>query len=373
MMEEEKIDPREVKRYNRIKLALSVTSMLLGVGFLAAVLFFGFSAELAVRVSRITEHPFLAFLLFAFVLGSIETVIAFPLSFYGGFVVEHRFGLSNQSFGRWFWEEVKGLLVGLAIMTPLMMAFYLCLRRFPVSWWIPAGLVYFLFAVLLAQLGPLLIFPLFYTFFPVESDALKVRLRRLSENAGLIISDIYSFNLSKNTKKANAAFAGLGRTRRILLADTRLVEFSEDEIGSVIGHELGHYRCRHLWKGIVLGFIVILGGLGLSNLFYSMSMKPFGGVRGDELATLPLLALFLAGFGVAITPLQNAVSRHFERQGDGFAARETGYPEAFVSALGKLEKMNKADRRPHPVVEFFFYSHPALGKRIARIRSMEGV
>ena len=368
----DRIDPEEVKRYHHIKITFSVVSLAMGIGYLFFILFSGFSQGAAAWAMGVSDRPAPAFLLFVFVLGGIEGVITLPLTFYGGFVVEHRFGLSAQSFGRWCWEQSKGVLVGFVLLTPLLLLFYAFLRMSPEFWWVPVGFVYFLFTVLLAEIGPVLIFPLFYKFSPVEDGALRQGLIRMSERVGLKITGIFKFNLSKNTKKANAAFTGLGRTRRVLLADTLMDAFSTEEIETVIGHELGHYRYGHLWKGLLAGFALSFGGLFLAHSLYRWTMGGFGGVRGDELSVLPLLALFLAGFGLATAPLQNALSRRFERQADRFAVAETGSAEAFISSLEKIGRLNKADPSPHPLVEFFFYSHPPLKKRIEAIRAVGG-
>ena len=363
-------DPEEVKRYHRIKITLSLVSLGLGIAFLFVVIFSGFSQKAAAWAESVTDQPIFAFLIFVLILGGIEGILTIPLTFYSGFVLEHRFGLSAQSFGRWCWEEAKGLLVGLVILTPLLLLFYFFLRMSPVYWWIPVGFIYFIATVLLAQLGPILIFPLFYSFSPVEDDELRNSLIRRSEQAGLKITNVFQFNLSKNTKKANAAFAGLGKTRRILLADTLLEEFEPKEVEAVIGHELGHYRYGHLWKGILIGFVISLGGLFIANTLYRWTMGAFGALRGDELAVLPLLTLILAGFGIVTTPLQNVVSRRFERQADRFTISESGRHDVFVSALEKFGRLNKSDPEPHPLVELFFYSHPPLKKRIGAIQSM---
>jgi len=363
-----KNNSREIKQYNRIKILLSVISLFIGAAFLLSVLFSGFSAVLEKWIQSITSHPYLEFLLFVFILGGIEMVITLPLGFYSGYVVEHKFGLSNQNFGRWCWEEMKEMLVALVLFTPLLVIFYFFLRQFPLFWWVFVGFIYFFFSVLLVKLGPVLLFPLFYKFSPIENESLKNRLKSISEKIGLTVSGIFSFNLSKNTKKANAAFAGLGKTRRILLADTLLENFSIEEIEAVVAHELGHYRYGHLWKGIFLSLVFTFGGLFSSNILFRLTMKNFGGVRGDELSALPLLILFLMAFALVVTPFQNAVSRHFEREADLFSVELTKNPEHFISALEKLEKLNKSDREPHPLVEFFFYSHPPIKKRIDNIR-----
>lgn len=361
----------EIKRYHRIKVTLSVASILIGFGFLWIILLTGFSARLETSVRAFTARPVFAMLSFCLILGSMELVVLFPLSLYGGFIVEHRFKLSNQSFGRWCWEELKGLLVGCVLFVPILMVFGFFLHRNPATWWIPVGGILFFFSVVLTKVGPVLLFPLFYRFNPVGDSSLVERLEERASRAGLRLTGIYSFNLSKNTRKANAAFAGLGNTRRILLSDTLLEKFTNDEIMSVIGHELGHYKHGHLWKGIVLGFFFTFGGLGIANLLYRGTMGAFGGVTGAELRALPLLIVYLFGYGLFTAPLQNALSRSFERQADRFVLEGNEDTEAFLSALRRLGRINKSDSDPHPLVEFFFYSHPPLKKRIAFIQSLQ--
>ena len=362
----------ETKKYNRQKIILGVASTILGIVFLTAVLVSGASAAVEDIVSAWTRAAIPAFILYTLILGGAGFLIELPLSFIGGYVLEHRYGLSQQSFGRWWLEMVKGLGVTLVIGLPLLIIFYLLLRRFPVLWWIPVGGVYFIFSVLLAQLAPVLLFPLFYRFTPLEDTGLVDQLQSISASEGLRVKGVYRFNLSKNTKKANAAFTGLGSTRRILLSDTLLDGFPPEEVVAVLAHELGHYRFGHLWKGLIAGFILSMGGLFLAGLGYRLTMGAFGGVRGDELAVLPLLALFLAAFGLVTAPLQNALSRHFERQADGYAVKKIGDVKNFIAALRRIGELNKADDWPHPLVEWYFYSHPALGRRIRRVLQLAG-
>jgi STE24 endopeptidase len=363
---------KETKQYNRFKIILRIVSALVGIGFLIILLVSGASVAVEETVNRWTRTPLIAFMLYVLVLGAAGTVIELPLSYTSGFLLEHRFGLSQQTFGRWCWEEVKGIIVGMVIGLPLVLVFYLLLRRYPVFWWIPVGAIYFLFSVLLARLAPVLLFPLFYRFTPVEDEELTSRLKRMSEREGLIIHGVFQFDLSRNTKKANAAFTGLGKSRRILLADNLLDGFPADEVESVLAHELGHYRFGHLWKGLLVGLVLSLCGLYAANLGYRSTMGAFGGIRGDELAVLPLLALFLMAFGLLTAPVQNGLSRRFERQADAYVLDRIDHPESFISALKRLGRLNKVDETPHPFVEFYFYSHPSLSRRIQAIRELTG-
>ena len=358
------------KRYENIKLALGLADFAVSFGFLAVSLLWGWNGLLAEAVRRVVQNAYLAFLAFAGVYGLALGILTFPFDFLSGFVVEHQFGLSNQTFRAWLWEKTKSNAVGLVIALPLALGFYALLRWSPNFWWAwLAGLI-FVFSVVLAQLAPVLIFPLFYKFEPLEDQTLAGRIKQLAQQVGLTVSAVFRFNLSKSTKKANAAFAGLGKTKRVLLADTLLDNFSPAEIESVVAHELGHYAHRHILKGLIVGFVLTFFGLFVAAWIYRAAVAKMGYASLDQLEALPLLAIVLTLYGLVTMPVQNAVSRHFERQADRFAVTLTGYKEEFISALEKLAEQNLANRRPHPVVEFLFYSHPSIEKRIELVRSL---
>jgi STE24 endopeptidase len=216
----------------------------------------------------------------------------------------------------------------------------------------------------LVRIAPVLIMPLFYRFTPLVDGTLKERILRLCESAGVRVEGIFSFNLSKNTRKANAAFTGIGRSRRIILGDTLVRNFSEEEIETVFAHELGHYRFGHIRAGIVTGTLSTFAGLYIASRLYEWSAAALHFPSMTDLAALPLLAIWLSLFGLLTSPLGNMISRHHERQADAYAVHTTGKRDAFVAALRKLSDMNLADPAPHPLVEFLFYSHPPIAKRI---------
>jgi STE24 endopeptidase len=189
----------------------------------------------------------------------------------------------------------------------------------------------------------------------------------LCRDAGVRVEGIFSFNLSKNTRKANAAFTGIGRSRRIILGDTLLDNFSEEEIETVFAHELGHYRFSHVRAGILAGTVSTFAGLFVASLMYETSAAAFGFSSPAAIGALPLLAIWLSLFGLFTAPIGNMLSRRHERQADAYAVRTTGKREAFASALRKLGAMNLADPAPHPFVVFMFYSHPPLAQRIRAI------
>ena len=206
--------------------------------------------------------------------------------------------------------------------------------------------------------------PLFYKVTPIDDEDLKSRINRLAKDAGIKVENVYKFNMSKNTKKANAAFTGIGKSKRILLGDTLLENYTKDEIETVIAHELGHYKKKHIIKNIIIGTAASFITLFLISYFYKISIYWFGFDKITIVAALPILSLWIMLIGLVQTPLTNILSRKYEYEADEYAASSTRKPAAFKSTLEKLTEQNLGDKDPHPFVEWFFYSHPSIKKRI---------
>ena len=355
------------KRYARIKLTLSLIGTTFGFVFILALLLSGATTAIERFVRLYLTNDYLALLGFAALLGVAQTLLTLPLQYYSGFYLEHKYGLSNQSFGAWVWEGTKSLLVSIPIVTPLLLAFLYCLKTFGATWWLPVGAGLFFVSVILARLGPVLIFPLFYKFELLPDGGLKSTILRRCAEVGMPVQGVFVFNMSKNTKKANAAFTGLGKSRRIILGDTLVANFRDDEIETVFAHELGHYKLKHLLIMLSIGTVNSFLGLYVTALLYSGSLSWFGFSSIDQIAVLPLLALWLGLFSFITTPLVNMVSRAHERAADRFAVQLTKNGEAFANSLRKLASINLADVSPHPTVEFLFHSHPSIEKRIRAI------
>jgi STE24 endopeptidase len=212
-----------------------------------------------------------------------------------------------------------------------------------------------------------LIFPIFYKVTPIEDEILKEKIKSLGQKAGIKVENVYKFNMSKNTKKANAAFTGLGKTKRIILGDTLLSNYSIEEIETVIAHELGHYKKKHIVKNILIGTASSFLTLFIIAFLYQKSLSWFGFESIKQVSALPLLALWSMLIGIIQTPLANILSRKFEFEADEYAVTETKNPFAFVRTLEKLTDQNLGDKEPHPFVEWFFYSHPSIKNRINAI------
>jgi STE24 endopeptidase len=354
----------QAKQYSRVKLTLSIIGTVLSFAVTLVIVSSGLSLRADIFVHSTTPSPYLALLLFAALLGVVNGIFSFPLSFYSTYVLEHRYKLSNQNFFQWLWERVKAFLVSIPIAVPLALLFYFFLREYQTLWWLPVATSMFIVSILLSKIAPIFIMPLFYRFTPLENEGLKERILAMCRNTRMNVTGIFTFNLSKTTKKANAGFTGIGTSKRIILGDTLMQHFSDDEIETVFAHELGHYVHGHIWKNIGVGTLSIYVGLFITSKLYYVSLGWFGFSTVDQLAALPLLVLWLGVYSVVTSPLSNVLSRKYEFEADRYALMKTGNVSAFVSTMRKLAALNLADSAPHPIVEFLFYSHPSIERRI---------
>jgi len=242
-------DSPESRRYNRIKRWLGVADFAIGLGLLIVLLATGWTGTLRDLAERgASQNYSFAVFLYVLMLMLISKVLGTPLEYYG-FRIEHRYNLSNQTLRSWLWDECKSFLIGLVMTTIVVELLYMLMRQTPQHWWVIAWVVFLGLFVLLAQLAPVVLFPIFYKFEPLENEELKRRLIVLSERAGTRIRGVYKWHLSEKSKKANAALTGLGATRRIILADTLLDNYSDDEIEAVLAHDFragGNHALRIL-------------------------------------------------------------------------------------------------------------------------------
>jgi STE24 endopeptidase len=358
------------KRYSNIKLAGGIIKGIVSFLLLLLFVWLGLSRSLYNLLLFITADEYFVFILFLFSAGFVSSVLFFPADYYLEFYLEHKYSLSNQTFVKWLWEDFKGFLVSALIGIPLMLLFFYTLNKYAGLWWLPFSVLLFIVSVLLARIAPVVILPLFYKVTPLENEVLKDRIVKLSSGAGMKVENVYTFNMSKNTKKANAAFTGLGATKRILLGDTLIENFTVDEIETVIAHELGHYKRKHIIKNIIIGTLSSFLTFFLIAKLYDFSLGWFGFAVRTEIAALPLLALWGMIIGIIQMPLSSFISRKFEYQADEYAVKSTGKKDDFISSLEKLTRQNLADEEPNPLVEWFFYSHPSINNRTRFIRTL---
>jgi STE24 endopeptidase len=359
-------DTPEARRYNRIKRWLGIADFVLGLVLLLVLLATGWNGTLRDVAYRASSQTYvLAVFFYVVMLMLIGKFLGLALDYYG-FRLEHRFNLSNQKLRAWLWDETKGFLVGLVLACIIVELLYFIIRAAPQDWWLIAWAAFLGLFVLLAQLAPVVLFPIFYKFEPLQNDELKSRLVRLSERAGTRVRGVYKWNLSEKSKKANAALTGLGNTRRIILADTLLDNYSPDEIEAVLAHELGHHVHKHILKSILVQAGITLAGFWAANwvLHYAMERWHIFETLSD-FANLPLLVLVSTVLSFLLLPAINAFSRYNERQADRYAFRSIPNVEPFISSMNKLAEQNLAERSPSKWIEWFFHSHPAISRRVA--------
>ena len=364
-------DTPQARSYNRIRRRLSVADFALSLALLAVLLFVNTG-----QGSRWTEvlrdwaysgarqHYALAVFFYLGMLLLGAKLIGLPLDYYG-FRLEHRYELSNQKLRGWIWDEVKGWLLGLALATIVVELLYWTIRIAPQHWWLVTWAVFIVLMVFFAQIAPVVLFPIFYKFQPLQNEELRERLVRLGERAGTRVRGVYEWKLSEKSKKANAALTGLGTTRRIILADTLLQNYSADEIEAILAHELGHHVHQHIIKGIAVQVAITFFGFWAASalLRYAVEQRQMFPSMAD-FANLPLLALLATVLSLLLMPAMNAYSRYNERQADRYCFTAIPSVAPFITSMDKLAEQNLAERKPAGWLEWLFHSHPAIWRRI---------
>jgi STE24 endopeptidase len=358
-------DSPEARRYNRIRRWLGVADFMVGFAFLIVLLVTRWSEWLRDMAYRLGFKNYsLSLFMYLLLLLVISKGLGMGLDYYG-FTLERRFKLSTQKFRSWIWDETKGFLVGLVMGGIVVEVLYFTIRQWPQHWWIIAWVLFMGLFIVLAQLAPVVLFPIFYKFEALDNEDLRRRLVVLSERAGTRVRGVYRWKLSEKSKKANAALTGLGATRRIILADTLLDNYTPEEIEAVLAHELGHHVHRHILKSIFVQAVITLAGFWAANwtLHYAVDQRWFEEM--SDFANLPLLALVSVVLSFLLMPALNAYSRFNERQADRYAFESIATVAPFISSMNKLAEQNLAERTPSKWVEWFFHSHPAISRRLA--------
>ena len=368
------LDPerqKQAKQYARIRRRLWLVDTIFSAVYALAWLFFGWAVELRNWLATFTSNEWILVALFVAVFGGIYSIINLPLGYYSGFVLPHRFGQSNQTFRDWMIDQLKGLAIGAPLSLILLELLYVALRVTGDLWWLWAAAGMLVFTVLLSNLAPILIAPIFNKYVPLgdEHKELAERLLALARRANTKVRGVFKFDMSKRTKSANAALTGIGNTRRIVLGDTLINEFSTEEIETVLAHELGHHVHRDIPLLITFGAISTTLSLYIASLALNWAIDYFGFNSPADIAAFPALSLIFGVYGLVTMPISNAVSRWREKMADDYALQSTGKNEAFASAFTRLANQNLGEIDPEKWVVFMFYSHPPLGERIERARN----
>lgn len=357
----------DARSYHRWQFWLGVGRLALTAGLLAVFLFT--NATLSLRQwMEAAGHPFwLQVAVLFLILSAALRLASVPLTWLAGYWLPRRVGLLHQPLWLWAFDHVKAVALNFVLTLLAAEAIYLLLSV-TAWWWLWGAAVFFVGFALLAMVVPVFIVPLFYRLSPLSDAGLRERLLALADRAGVPVVGVWVADQSRKSRTANAALTGLGRTRRILLFDTLVEGFTPDQVESVLAHELAHHI-----HGDVRRALLVQGGLTLVTFFVADRVLRIGsawlGLDGPaDPAGLPLFALIVIALSLAALPLANSYSRWAERRADDFALAVTRNPEAFIGAMERLAELNLAERRPHPLKEFFLFSHPSIERRITRAR-----
>lgn len=354
----------QASRYATARRMLFLVDLVVGALFVGVIILTGAAVSLRTVLSGVPGGRPALVAAYFLVLTLAYTALTLPLSVYSGWILPRRYGVSVQSFTGWLRDLLVGTLIGLAFGLAAVEAVYALLEAVPGLWWLIAGVLYLFVVVVLANLGPVLLVPLFFKMTPLESSPLTERLELLARRAGTRVQGVYRMNLSAKTTAANAALMGLGNTRRVVLGDTLLDRYTPAEIEVIFAHELGHQVHQDVPRLVVGQFVVTLVGLFLASIALTAGPRVLGYRGIADPATMPILAAILGAFGVITTPLLNAYSRHVERKADRYALETTGDRDAFVDAMLRLANQNLAEVEPPGWVEAIFYDHPSIGRRV---------
>jgi STE24 endopeptidase len=351
------------KSYSHQKYTLSIIDTVYSIVLLLFFLGSGLSLCLEDLLKSFGLPNYLLIFAYLLVISFGYYLLNLPLNFYTSFTLEHKFGLTKQAPRVWWIDQLKSGILAYIISLILVLSFYWILGKFD-QWWLIISIFWIVFSVVLAKLTPVLIIPLFFKYRKLEDEALVQRIFNLAAKMQIKLMEVSEIDFSKKTLKANAAFTGMGKTKRVLLADTLKDKYTYEEVEVILAHEFAHYRLKHMIKLIAVNSMVTLGVFYLIFKTSAYTLGLFNLNSLVQLSSLPLVFLYFILFGIIMQPLEAYISRRFEKEADRLALKVTGAKEAFISLMEKLAAQNLADRSPHPLIKFFFFSHPPIDERI---------
>jgi len=353
--------------YHRRQLALSLLGLALSVTYLLVLIETRAATHLTEYLARWTTAWWLELGIVLLVLAGAYRLVTLPLHWLGGYWLPRRFGLLHQPFRRWLWDAVKAGLIGGMLGLLAVLIIYALLRVTP-WWWLWGAAIFLAGYALLALVAPIWLVPLFYRLTPLPDGLLLTRLLALARRVGVPVTGVFVVDQSRKSRTANAAVTGLGRTRRILLFDTLLDEFTPEEVEAVLAHEMAHQLHGDIRRGLLVQGALTLVTFWIADLALRWGVGWLGLDGPADIAGLPLFGLILMLVSLAALPVANGWSRRVEWQADRFALRTIPDPRAFIRSMERLATLNLAEREPHRLEELFLYSHPAIERRIAHAR-----
>lgn len=367
----------KASRYHRLKRRCALLSATVTAAFLASFLLSAASTALANSVRHIVgaaalDYSLLAVALYVAGFAVLHEIVTFPIALYHGFLLERRYGLSSESLRRWLFDHAKAAALALTFGLVGAEIVYATVHMTAAWWWLLSSVAFVILMIVVAKVAPLIVLPLFYKFTPLTRESLRERLVALSQRAGVPVLGVYEWGLGDKTRRANAALVGTGATRRIIVSDTLLAEYSDEEIEVILAHELAHHVHRDILAGLVAEALLLIAAFFVAAKALAFWWEPLGLMGLADIAGLPLLVLAAGAVSLLATPCVNALSRWNERRADRFALALTEQPAAFISAMRRLAAQNLAEERPSRAVLWLFHTHPPIEQRIEAARSFQG-
>lgn len=363
----------QLKSYTRLRGVWRFVSPLLTVSIMLLLVLTGFSARMRTWAEEIGRRKFLAVWLYLAMFLAAWYILRMPFSIYRGFIIENQYGFMSQSFLSWLSDGLLGLLIRIVVGIVPMWFLYRLIGRVK-RWWLTFTVGLIPFAILMVVIVPIFVSPMFNDFEPLKNPQLETKVRALAEHAGIGDADIFEVDASKQSSKINAYVTGLLATKRVVLYDTMIENFTIDEVIFVTGHEMGHYVMHHVWQGLALAILLIGLGLWIIDLtIHSLIQRLRRRCKfnsASDVASLPLVVMLAIVLNLLLMPIGSGFSRHLERQSDRYAMDITDVsPDVAARTFEKLSAYNLSDPDPHPIIEFWFYSHPSLSKRIEFVKN----
>ncbi len=341
------------------------------------LLFAGILPWLSALSARFVPNDYVSGAAFLLAFGFLNALIRTPLDLYSTFKIEAKFGFNKTTFGTWLLDRIKGTILAAIIGTPFIMALLWLTLRTGAFWWLWAALFVIAFQFLRMLLSPMVIALLFNKFKPLEEGELSRALTDLARRCQFGASGIFVMDGSRRSAHSNAYFTGIGGARRIVLYDTLVEQLTPPELSAVLAHEIGHYKLKHIPKGMMIGCAMTLAGFYGLNLIlhWPPIYEAFGGGAWPAESHTPLgvaqgfaiCSLIAEPLSFWTGPLFNALSRKYEYEADAYARTQTG-AESMRGALLKLFEKNLSNLTPHPLFSAYHYSHPALLERLDALK-----
>jgi len=301
-----------------------------------------------------------------------ETIISIPFSLYSTFKIENRYGFNTMTFKLWITDTIKSLVISTILMGLLIAAGLFIIQKSPDLWWLWVWCFFLAFGIFMMYISPYVIEPLFHKFTPVGDEKLEDGIRSLMEKVGIKVSRVFKIDASKRTKHTNAYFTGIGKVKRIVLYDTLIEKMNYDEIMSVLAHEAGHWKKKHILKSIIVTETIALIAIYVAyHVIQSDFLMTLFNIKESSLfAKLIILGFIGSIVSFPFGPVFHYFSRRHENEADKYSFDLTGNPDSMISALVKLSKDNLSNLHPHPLYALFHYSHPPVLERIRKIRQL---